>query len=360
MCINMTMITKNSYKNILVFNPAFLGDTILTTPLIKALHILYPYADISFCIRPEHTGLFEGLSYIKQVIPFDKRNSQKGISGLMRFAKDISNYQFDLVVNLHLSLRSTTLFSFVKNTHIVGFSSAVMSYLFNARVEKKQELCEVERNLMLLSALCDNFSLEEAKKIGGSLETYIDETFYSNTSLYFKSVSQNKKIIAVAPGSVWATKRYPLDYFILACESLYEHGYAIALFGGKDDSEALNKFAENFKYPYFDFALKTPLCELPAILKACDLLLVNDSGAMHIAVSAGIPCVAVFGPTVKSLGFFPYDNISVVIENTSLTCRPCGKHGGNTCPKGHFKCMVDIPPSHLVDAALSILAGKDR
>lgn len=131
-------------------------------------------------------------------------------------------------------------------------------------------------------------------------------------------------------------------------EDLYNKGYAVALFGGKDDKESLDEFASLFKYPYFDFAYKTSLKELPAILSAVDLLLSNDSGAMHIAIAAGTPAVAVFGPTVKSLGFFPYDEKSIVVENNDIDCRPCGKHGGNTCPKGHFKCMKDIEPERVL------------
>lgn len=343
------------FKNILVFNPAFLGDTIITTPLIRALHVLYPEAKISFCVRPEHADLFYNVPFINEVIIFDKRNTQKGFSGLLKFVKVISSYQFDLIIDLHLSLRSTTLFSMVKNSYIVGFSSAVMSYLFNKRVEKKQELCEVERNLMILSALCDDFTLDEAKKIGGPLTTYIDEHLKNNTLSYFHTASPDKKVIGIAPGSVWPTKRYPVEYFARVAEELYNKGYAIALFGGKDDKESLDEFAKLFQYPYYDFAYKTSLKELPAILSACDLLISNDSGAMHIAISGGTPVVAVFGPTVKSLGFFPYDEKSIVVENNDIDCRPCGKHGGHTCPKGHFKCMKDISPDRVIIAALSIL-----
>lgn len=349
------MKANNQFKNILVFNPAYLGDTIITTPLIRALHVLYPKARISFCVRPEHADLFYNIPFIDEVIIFDKRNTQKGFSGLLRFVKIISNYQFDLIIDLHLSLRSTTLFSMVKNTYIVGFSSAVMSYLFNKRVEKKQELCEVERNLMILSALCDDFSLDEAKIIGGPLTTYIDEHLKENTLSYFAVSAPEKKIVGIAPGSVWPTKRYPVEYFVKVAEDLYNKGYAIALFGGKDDKDSLDEFANLFKYPYFDFAYKTSLKELPAILSAVDLLLSNDSGAMHIAIAGGTPAVAVFGPTVKSLGFFPYDDKSIVVENNDINCRPCGKHGGHTCPKGHFKCMKDIEPERVLIAALSIL-----
>lgn len=346
---------NNQYKNILVFNPAYLGDTIITTPLIRALHVLYPNAKISFCVRPEHADLFYNIPFINEVVIFDKRNSQKGFSGLLKFAKIISNYHFDLIINLHLSLRSTTLFSMIKNTYIVGFSSAVMSYLFNKRVEKKQELCEVERYLTILSALCDDFTIDEAKKIGGNLTTYIDNHLKDNTLAYFKTASPNKKIVGIAPGSVWPTKRYPVEYFVQLAEELYHKGYSIALFGGKDDKESLDEFTQLFKYPYFDFAYKTSLKELPAILSAVDLLLSNDSGATHIAVSAGTPTVVIFGPTVKSLGFFPYDEKSIVIENNNITCRPCGKHGGYSCPKKHFKCMKDIEPERVLIAALSIL-----
>ena len=50
-----------------------------------------------------------------------------------------------------------------------------------------------------------------------------------------------------------------------------------------------------------------------------------------------------------------YDDKSIVVENNDINCRPCGKHGGHTCPKGHFKCMKDIEPERVLIAALSIL-----
>lgn len=354
MCINTYMKTINEYKNILVFNPAFLGDTILTTPLIKALRALYPYAKISFCVRPEHADLFRGLSFINEVIPFDKRNTHKGYSGLLKFAKILSDYNFDLVVNLHLSLRSTTLFALMKKTFVVGFSSAVMSYLFTKRVEKKQELCEVERYLMTLSVLCSDFSLDEAKALGGSLSCFVDENIRNNTITYFKSLSNNK-VVGIAPGSVWPTKRYPAEFFAHIAEKLYNKGYNIALFGGKDDIESIEEFKSYFKHSFYDFSCKTSLKELPAIISAIDVLIVNDSGAMHVAVATNVPAVALFGPTVKSLGFFPYDDKSIVIENNDINCRPCGTHGGNVCPKKHFKCMLDINPDTVYNAAYSIL-----
>ena len=139
---------------------------------------------------------------------------------------------------------------------------------------------------------------------------------------------------------------------------LYNNGYAIALFGSLSDIDATETFKKNFNSAYYDFASKTSLKELPAFLSAMDLLLVNDSGSMHIAIAAGVPCIAIFGPTVKELGFFPYDKRSVVLENNNLLCRPCGRHGGKRCPQNHFKCMKDINPEIVAETAVNMLKRK--
>jgi heptosyltransferase-2 len=90
----------------------------------------------------------------------------------------------------------------------------------------------------------------------------------------------------------------------------------------------------------------------------CAIVLTNDSGLMHLAAARKRKIVAVFGPTVKELGFFPYGSNSVVIEHTSLRCRPCTHVGLPDCPEGHFRCMRDISAERVVDAARALLIGQ--
>lgn len=356
--MNMNMKVKKNYSNILVFNPAFLGDAVLATPLIKALRFLYPKAKITLCVRPENADLFSKSNFIDDVIIFDKYYTQKGFSGFYKFYNILNSYKFDLVLNLHLSIRSTLILSFLKNAYVVGFTSAVMSFLFNARIKRDWSIHEVERNLNLLKPLCDDYSLEEAKSIGGKPETYIDINIKNKVTEYLTSVLPDKKFVGIFLGSVWPTKRYPAEYFAKVANTLYELGYGICLFGGTGDVESVNVFLSHYKYPFFDFAYKTSLYELPAFMASMDLIIVNDTGPMHIAVSAGVTTVTIFGPTAKSLGFVPYDNESVVVENNNVSCRPCGKHGHKKCPKKHFKCMLELDPQNVIDAALSILNNK--
>ncbi len=344
-----------TYNEILVFNPAYLGDTVLSTPLIRALGKIFPEAYITFCVRPEHADLFRGLNIIDRVITYDKRNTARGLSGVFKFSSEIRSYNFDLVLNLHKSLRSGLVFALARKPYIVGFGSAVLSSAFDRRVDRDLSLQEPERNLMLLSALCADFTLEEAKRLGGGLACHIDRDILDKTKRYYRASTGDKKVVGIAPGSVWRTKRWLPEYFAAAADALIKRGHAVAVFGGPGDKEAVEGFYSHFKGPAYDFSMKTSVGELPAFLASLDLLITNDSGPMHIAVAGGVPCVAVFGPTVKSLGFFPYDDKSVVLENNSLSCRPCGKHGGEVCPAGHFRCMRDISPEAVAAAAESIL-----
>ncbi len=65
---------------------------------------------------------------------------------------------------------------------------------------------------------------------------------------------------------------------------------------------------------------------------------------MHTATAVDVPVIAFFGSTVKEFGFTPYNFKNLILENNSLSCRPCTHIGRNSCPEKHFKCMKDITP----------------
>jgi heptosyltransferase-2 len=79
---------------------------------------------------------------------------------------------------------------------------------------------------------------------------------------------------------------------------------------------------------------------------------------MHIAAARKRKIVAVFGPTVREFGFFPYSTTSTVVEDNSLSCRPCTHIGLPECPKGHFKCMNSIQAAQVIEAARLLLKGS--
>jgi len=76
---------------------------------------------------------------------------------------------------------------------------------------------------------------------------------------------------------------------------------------------------------------------------------------MHTASAAGTKVIAIFGSTVKEFGFTPYNCSNLILENNSLTCRPCSHIGRSDCPKKHFNCMKDIKPEFVFEKLKSFL-----
>ncbi|MGA1862843.1 glycosyltransferase family 9 protein [Deferribacter thermophilus] len=341
--------------NILVFNPSFIGDSILTTPLCKALKKLYPDSRIFFCVRPESTQLFDNLKFIDKVISFDKRGEEKGLKGVKSFVKKInSETKIDLLISAHKSLRSTLTCYLIKAKKSVGFKEAALSFLYNLTVNRDMSLHEVERNLMLLQPVVNNFSLKEIKTIAGKPEISYSLQMFNNIKNFLEITFPNKKYIGIAPGSVWPTKMWPAEYYAKLIDLLPDNCIPI-VFGAKSEVAVVEEIKKSVKKHFIDLSGKTNLLELSTWIRALDLLVSNDSAPLHMAVSHNVPVVAIFGPTVKSLGFYPYDEKSIVVEVENLYCRPCGLHGGKKCPEKHFRCMRDIKPQTVLESILRFI-----
>jgi len=344
-------------KKILVFNPSFIGDSILTTPPITAIKKCYPDSNIYFCVRPESSELFACLEDIKEVIVFDKRNKDKGLKGIIAFSRKIKEYDFNLIVSPHKSLRTMILLKLTGCKNIVGFKEAACSFLLNSKVHRDMNLHEVERNLSLLAKICENYSLSKIKEMAGYPKVCCDIKYERKLQKLFKSLKRDyKKIVGIAPASVWNTKMWPVEYYASVIEKLYRERILSLVVASKSEYAVAQQLKSECNVPFLDFAAKTSLTELSAIIKNIDLLLCNDSAPMHIAASHKTPVVAIFGPTTENLGFFPYGvGKSRVVEDKSLYCRPCALHGGKKCPEKHFKCMKNISPEQVYSAVMELI-----
>jgi heptosyltransferase-2 len=89
------------------------------------------------------------------------------------------------------------------------------------------------------------------------------------------------------------------------------------------------------------------LLESAELIRRCRVIVSNDSAPAHLASAVGTPVVAIFGATVPRFGFGPRGPGDIVVETEGLFCRPCGIHGGNSCPIKTFECMERILPERV-------------
>ncbi len=163
---------------------------------------------------------------------------------------------------------------------------------------------------------------------------------------------KKKPFICIAPGASKKTKIWPIDKYIKVANFFIREGKSIVIIGGKNDKALTQKLASQIKGPVMNLTAKLSLAESAAIIEASEVLLSNDTGMMHMAAAVEIPVVALFGPTTKDFGFFPYQAEAKVLER-ELACRPCSYHGTASCPEKHFKCMLNIDPNEVIDAVQS-------
>lgn len=339
-------------KKVLVFNPSFIGDAILTTPLLKSLNKIITGASLTFCVRPESAPLFKNLGF--NVIPFDKRGEYKGVKGIFRFARKLRQEKFDAVISPHKSLRTSLTLNLANIPVRIGYKEAAAAFLYNIKVTRNMKLHEVERILSLIKPLLCEYNLDDVKSLGGLPLTYTDKKYKAVAETFMRVSAEGRPIAGINAGSVWPTKRWPVEKFARLARKLYDDGYAIAIFGGPGDVEVNRKLQSIIGFEYFDYANKVDFSLIPTLVGCLDVLISNDSSPVHIAVSQGVPVVAIFGPTVTELGFAPYGGKNRVVENNNLPCRPCSLHGGQKCPKKHFKCMLDITPEEVFAAVKSL------
>ena len=164
-------------------------------------------------------------------------------------------------------------------------------------------------------------------------------------------------MVVVAPGSKWFTKKWPLEYFNRVIKELEKReDTTVVVVGGKEEMFFNMPLANTT----IDLRGKTTLLELAEVIRRADIVLTNDSSPIHIASAfPNVRILALFGPTVEKFGFFPWSKNSEVFQVEGLECRPCSIHGGDSCPKKHFKCMLDIKPEMVLERIESILESEN-
>jgi heptosyltransferase-2 len=175
-----------------------------------------------------------------------------------------------------------------------------------------------------------------------------------------------ERYAVLAPGSVWATKRWPAERFAeLALRLHRKHGLRTVVVGGSDPADREAGAALSRAYaagaagepPPLDLTGKTGLGAMKSVLSGARIVIANDSAPLHVGIAVGAPVVGVFGPTTRELGFFPLapEGKAAVAEVAGLACRPCGLHGHQACPERHFRCMLELRSDRVLEEVDRIL-----
>jgi len=312
-----------------------IGDVLLTTPLVRVLRARHADARLVFVTKAAMTPLVADNPHLSDVVGLEPGESIRSL------ARRLAAFEPARGLDLHGSLRSAALRVLVrcpwrgysKRKLARGVLVSTKIDLYGSDVPVAERYFEAARGL-------------DVRPDGAAPEFFIGQTATGWARQWLGEQRLGDQRFAVlAPGAAHFTKRWPLDRWQAMAAQLVDRGFSLVTVGGADDrplGEALAPLAVNV-------AGTLSLQQTGALLARARFVVSGDTGVMHMATGVGTPVVALFGPTVRQFGFFPYRGRAEVLERP-LDCRPCSVMGGARCPMGHHRCLVDMEPQDVVGA----------
>ena len=326
---------------ILLVQLAYLGDVVLTTPVIEAALEKHPGAELWLLVTPAARALLQHDPRIAGILTFDKRGADRGCAGMVRTARRLKTQRFDLAYSIHRSVRTALLLRLAGIPRRVGFRRALTRPLFTTTVTRSRATHDVVRNLSLLE--------DEVSAAKRSVKLFAPECDRVNGF----ELSQGRYVVLV-PGSAWYTKRWHAAGFREVAEHFQSLGFRVVVSGAANEREVCASVSRGL--PVTDVSGSVSLQELLALIKRASLVVCNDSMALHVASAFSVPTVAIFCATSPQFGFGPWRNPRArIVEKQGLWCKPCKRHGGRYCPTGTEICIRDVRASEVIRASGEVL-----
>ena len=331
----------------LVIQTSFLGDVILTTPLIAELAARGP---VDVLATPVGAAALANNPDIRTILRYDKRGTYGSALGLWQTVKEIHGRRpYDAAYLAQGSFRSGLLAMLTGAKERIGFASSTGRALYTRQVAYRPELHHAERLWWLAMSDCADPPTRD--QIRPRLYPSDEDRTVVDT-LIRRTGAGIEPIIALAPGSAWGTKRWP--YYAELARTLADD-YRIAIIGSKADSELGAQIKDSIPGESVIDGIGLPLLSSAELIGRAQAIVTNDSAPQHLASAMGTPTLAIFGPTVPEFGFGPLAERKAVAGHTGLSCRPCDRHGPQRCPLGHWRCMRELTPEYVASLLTEVL-----
>jgi 3-deoxy-D-manno-octulosonic-acid transferase/heptosyltransferase-1 len=339
---------------ILIVKLSAIGDVIHTLPALNALRKRFPGAHITWLVEKAAAELIDGHPALDRIIVSNRKQWLKGLRtadalnhsrNILHFIRKLRDTHYDLIIDFQGLLKSGALVGLARGTRKIGFGRGMQrdegAYLFLNECVPAADMNRhaLERNLLLLRALGI-----VTNDIEYHIPTGQDEQAAVADLLEKYGLDAHRRLVAVNPSTRWESKLWRRDRFAeLADRIIDDFDAAVVFTGSAADRDLLASIITAMKHTAVNLAGRTTLKELTVLYTKCALAVTTDTGPMHLAVAAGTPVVALFGPTAPwRTG--PYGAVHKVVR-TELKCSPCFKR---QCPTRI--CMEQISVDQVMTA----------
>jgi len=294
---------------ILLWQTAYLGDVVLTTPLIKSLKKNFPKAHIAFVGRSFIKELLKGFDI--ELIPFDKR-----IKESFEMLEKIKDYH--VAISPHISARTALILFFSGIPIRIGFDRSELSWLYTHRIKHRWDMHEVDRNLELLKPL----GIKDFERLPTLM---VDE---EEKRRVVEKFNLPREFVVISPFSNFPLKEWSLENWL----ELIKRINLPVVVVGKERGEI---FKDS---PVINLVGKTNLRELMSVISISKAVISCDSSPVHMANAFGVPAISIYTATSPDYGFYPLKGYYL---KPDLWCSPCSPNP-KRCKTGTQACLNKV------------------
>ena len=312
---------------ILIIRFSSIGDIVLTFPVITAIRNAYPESEIHFATKRAFETLLLGAKEINKVHFLDE--------SFRLFKEQIANESFDYIIDLHHNLRTRRLTFGLKAQTARFHKLNVKKWLLTRfGVSRMPDMHIVDRYLNTL----DKLGLNHDKKPQNTF--HLPEDSIVSIKESFPELGQT--FVALAIGAQFNTKKLPKEKWL---ELIGLISQPMIILGGNMDVELAEWLMQHsVNKTVLNACGKLSILQSASLVSQAQSIITHDTGLMHIAACFQTQIISIWGNTVPEFGMIPYrpngSGKDKTFEVSRLKCRPCSKIGFQTCPKGHFDCMM--------------------
>jgi heptosyltransferase II len=342
---------------ILIRATNWVGDAIMALPALRAVRAKFSDAHIAIVARPYVADIYRGQQICDQLVPYDLKGEHKSLSGRAKLARELRAQKFDVAFLLQNAFDAAWLAWRAGIPERIGYARDARSLLLTKAVPvpKPGEIPAHEQfyylELLRRAGWLDRVAGESCIVV--NVEQQAKQS--AEEKLLAAGARPGKLRVAIGAGASYGSaKCWPPDRFAeVANRLIAESNAEIILFGTPAEAEVSSAIKSAMRTTPIDLTGQTTIADLPALLSRCHLFIGNDSGAMHVASSVGLPVVAIFGPTDPQ-GTAPVTPRHTIVQEKPY-CSPCFLR---RCPTDH-RCMTKVATAAVTIAAQSWLTSAE-
>lgn len=326
-------------ERILIVAPSWVGDAILSEPLVAVLREPLEAPIVDVLAPPWCAPIYQRMRGIRNVIENPLRHRELGLGKRRQLAASLREHAYTRAFVLPHSFKSAIVPFLARIPRRIGYVGEARGLMLTdtRRLDRKAYPRLVDRFVAL--AANPGEMLPRA-----SAPVLVPDAANAAEAIRALGLATRRPVAIFCPGAEYGpAKRWPTEHFATLARRLIDSGYAVWIIGSPNDQPAADPLAA--MVPEIRNACgRTDLGTAVDLLAGASVVVSNDSGLMHAAAAVGVPLVALFGSS--SPEYTPPLSPLARVAKIDIVCSPCFQR---VCPLGHFKCMRELSPNVVYD-----------